>query len=231
MSNLNLWDRVSKTDPADTKKVSVGRKFTAIDAYAQIKNATAEFGPVGKGWGWEVVEHGVLESAVWLRLRLWYGDPKEQSVGQLESFGGAQFKRKGGEPFDPDEAYKKALTDAITKGLSYLGFNADVFLGKFDDNKYVEDREREVAQAHDRADQDLMAEVKKAVERAKSDQDLKNVRGLYGVRIGDLTRPLQQQIAGWVQEAKTRIEKAEEAKAGAEPEGQPGDEPPWEKEQ
>ena len=32
---------------------------------------------------------------------------------------------------------KKCSTDALTKGLSALGFNADVFLGKFDDNKYV----------------------------------------------------------------------------------------------
>jgi hypothetical protein len=25
----------------------------------------------------------------------------------------------------------------LTKGLSKLGFNADVFMGRFDDNKYV----------------------------------------------------------------------------------------------
>jgi len=34
---------------------------------------------------------------------------------------------------------KKATTDGITKCLSMLGFNADVFLGKFDDNKYVQE--------------------------------------------------------------------------------------------
>jgi hypothetical protein len=43
------------------------------------------------------------------------------------------------------DAPKSALTDAITKGLSYLGFNADVFLGKFDGNKYDEGPQR---QAH-----------------------------------------------------------------------------------
>ena len=32
---------------------------------------------------------------------------------------------------------KKVATDALTKGLSKLGFNADVFMGMFDDNKYV----------------------------------------------------------------------------------------------
>ena len=36
-----------------------------------------------------------------------------------------------------DDFAKKVATDALTKGLSKLGFNADVFLGLFDDNKYV----------------------------------------------------------------------------------------------
>ncbi len=38
---------------------------------------------------------------------------------------------------------KKARTDALTKGLSELGFNADVFLGLYDDNKYVAERQAE----------------------------------------------------------------------------------------
>ena len=36
-----------------------------------------------------------------------------------------------------DDAVKKVATDALTKGLSRLGFNSDVFEGLFDDNKYV----------------------------------------------------------------------------------------------
>ena len=37
-----------------------------------------------------------------------------------------------------DEYAKKSATDALTKGLSMIGFNSDIFLGKYDDNKYVE---------------------------------------------------------------------------------------------
>jgi hypothetical protein len=37
-----------------------------------------------------------------------------------------------------DDAPKKAMTDALTKGLSHLGVSADVFLGLYDDNKYVQ---------------------------------------------------------------------------------------------
>ena len=36
-----------------------------------------------------------------------------------------------------EEAAKQATTDAMTKALSYIGFSGDVFMGKFDDNKYV----------------------------------------------------------------------------------------------
>ncbi len=44
-----------------------------------------------------------------------------------------------------DEAPKKAMTDAMTKAFSHLGMSADVFLGKFDDSKYVENLEKEFA--------------------------------------------------------------------------------------
>ena len=45
-----------------------------------------------------------------------------------------------------DEAPKKAMTDAMTKAFSHLGMSADVFLGKFDDSKYVEQMKQEFSQ-------------------------------------------------------------------------------------
>jgi hypothetical protein len=36
-----------------------------------------------------------------------------------------------------DNFAKKIETDALTKAISKLGFNADIFLGKFDDVRYV----------------------------------------------------------------------------------------------
>jgi len=40
---------------------------------------------------------------------------------------------------------KKIETDALTKALSKLGFNADVFMGRFDDTKYVLEMKKEFA--------------------------------------------------------------------------------------
>jgi hypothetical protein len=47
------------------------------------------------------------------------------------------------------DIFKKATTDALTKGLSVLGFNADVFLGLWDDNKYVQEQKRQEQEERD----------------------------------------------------------------------------------
>ncbi len=38
---------------------------------------------------------------------------------------------------------KKIETDALTKALSKIGFNADVFMGRYDDVKYVNEMAEE----------------------------------------------------------------------------------------
>ena len=46
---------------------------------------------------------------------------------------------KDGAMTKPDADFaKKVETDALTKALSKLGFNADVFMGMYDDHKYVQ---------------------------------------------------------------------------------------------
>ena len=149
-----LWNHVAKTYPSSTKRVQQGgREFTAIDAYAQIKRATEVFGPVGSGWGWVVTDmkhfgespHDIVSVTV----EIWYHTPSLDSRESpfssercsFSSVGCAQvnMQPRGKDYVRTDsDAPKKAVTDAVTKGLSFLGFNADVFFGAFDNNKYVE---------------------------------------------------------------------------------------------
>ena len=130
MNNMKLWDEVSKTDPSNTKKVNQRGGFTAIAAHSQIMEATRAFGPIGIGWGYTVERTEVINTMFIAHVSIWHGERANvfgPIAGCAEMFG----KR-------PDsDAPKKATTDAITKGLSQIGFNADVFLGKFDDNKYI----------------------------------------------------------------------------------------------
>ena len=52
MSNLALWDKVQKTDPAFTKQASKGaHNFTSVAPMYQNKKATEQFGIQGIGWG------------------------------------------------------------------------------------------------------------------------------------------------------------------------------------
>jgi hypothetical protein len=129
--NTELWDAVCTTDPDHTKHVGQRGGFTAIDAMYQIQEATKQFGPAGQGWGWDFDLQWPQNDTIIAVVTLWHGK-KEQTVTQCG-------QKKLNTAKGPDEdAAKKAVTDGLTKCLSYLGFNADVFLGKFDDNKYVE---------------------------------------------------------------------------------------------
>jgi hypothetical protein len=133
--NLRLWNAVEKTNPAHTKKVTFGRAITAIDPYRQIKNATEQFGAAGEGWGWSVVDTKFLPTnEVACLVRVWHLSTDKY----IEQWGqNGLFMDKAEEKKDAD-CMKKATTDGLTKCLSMMGFNADIFLGKFDDSKYVQ---------------------------------------------------------------------------------------------
>jgi hypothetical protein len=137
-TNMRLWNAVCRTDPKHTKPVEFGRKFTAIDAHYQIQEATRQFGPIGEGWGYQTGSIEVVDGLVIVPVALWHGS-RDKSFGPI--YGSTTLRDRKGN-IDKD-APKKATTDALTKALSQLGFNADVFLGKFDDNKYVEEVRKE----------------------------------------------------------------------------------------
>ena len=137
---MKLWESVEKTNPAHTKAVTFGRKITAVDPYQQVKNATAQFGPVGKGWGWSVERVEYLPTnELALLIRLWHGDKSNS----FDHWGQASLFIDKAEKKKDTDCFKKATTDGVTKCLSFLGFNADVFLGKFDDNKYIAQMKQE----------------------------------------------------------------------------------------
>lgn len=154
--NMRIWAEVEKTDTRYTKSAKVGgQQITALNGTAMIMKATEVFGPVGFGFGWTVLEErfdkgaeifsGEGEKRVSLghelnhtvKIKFWAVIDGQR--GEFEQYGCTQYlyKSKYGTTTD-GEAPKKSLTDAIKKSLSMLGFSADVFLGLFDDQNYVE---------------------------------------------------------------------------------------------
>ena len=134
--NMKLWNSVETTDPKFTKKVNQRGGFTAIGAQYQLRTATETFGPIGYGWGvkdekierWEDVGLAVYTAILWYVRE---GIAEEHEIPIHSSI-----KYHSNGRVD-DDFFKKVATDALTKGLSKIGFNADVFMGMFDDNKYV----------------------------------------------------------------------------------------------
>ena len=221
-NNMVIWDKVSKTDVDHTKEVSFGRKFTAIDAHSQVMEATKEFGPVGQGWGYEnnYGETHMQDGRIiawcdvtfwWRRESEWEGNKNFHRMSFGPVRGGAilvSIDAKG-KPKNPDtDAYKKASTDGLTKLISHLGFNADVFLGQFDDNKYVQELKKEkdqAASASELAYQQDRAKFIKAIEACKEPAQMDAVLENHKLWMAGLSVSVATEMRSWVLKKKTEL--------------------------
>jgi len=167
-NNLELWDTVQTTDPQYTKRVNQRGGFTAIAAQSQVKRATEVFGIMGHGWGVEDEKFTTVEGTtmVLYTANLWY--KFNTRTGAIPIHSSIKYGANG--RYDDDFA-KKVATDALTKGLSKLGFNADVFMGLFDDNKYVNDVASKFKKVSDNS---WIIEITKASKKL-SDTDRKKI--------------------------------------------------------
>lgn len=148
-NNLSLWSEFEKTDPNHTKQFSgkAGFSGTAINAAYILKTLTDRFGPCGRGWKFvledERVEDGhLLNDRDISKLHIVRGHLSYCMDGQWYETG-PQFGQttlvgtnKYG-PYTDEEAPKKSITDCLAKCALMLGIGADIHLGLYDDNKYV----------------------------------------------------------------------------------------------
>lgn len=203
--NMQIWDRVEKTDTRYTKDAKVGgQQITSLNGTAMIMKATEVFGPVGIGFGWSVLEERFDKGAEMfvgegdkraslgfelnhtVKIKFWIKHDGER--GEFEQYGCTPYlyKSKYGTTTD-GEAPKKSLTDAIKKSLSMLGFSADVFLGMFDDRDYVQQLQAEQAieQAEDkeaeieRQKQERLDYIRSVVETMQGAQSLQELKKLH----------------------------------------------------
>lgn len=151
--NMVIWDQVKETDPRFTKDAKVdGQDITSISGTYIDMRATEIFGPVGEGWGWDILwerfdegapildkegKVATFEKTHTLYLRLWYRH--EGTTRHVRQFGHTKYLYRTEYGYRTDHEYgKKSLTDAKKKCLSCIGFSADIHLGMFDDSTYVE---------------------------------------------------------------------------------------------
>jgi hypothetical protein len=220
---MRIWNAVSRTDIDHTKPVSFGaRKFTAIDAHYQIMEATRIFGPIGEGWGYQNIYDTIClqdgKVLAWCDVTIWWSIPgtwegikapsKRNRFGPIRGCAVLIGASADGKSKAPDtDAFKKSSTDALTKGLSHLGFNADVFLGMFDDNKYVAElkKDKEAALSVSSNEQvkqrtDFISKIQGAKDVAAIDVVMESFKDY----VNKLPVGVAVELRAWVEKQKTQ---------------------------
>lgn len=178
--NLHIWKQVQRTDPARTKrqdttngKGEITRTITSIKPVYQYMRATEIFGPIGIGWGVDVVEErfdrgiplmesiidgagreigkkvmrdgdGSIITSLNHTMKITLWYLLNGKRGEVTAYGHTKALYSSKYGLTvEEEPSKKSLTDATTKALSSLGFSADVYLGLFEDAEYKQENERE----------------------------------------------------------------------------------------
>ena len=143
--NMTLWNAVSKTNPAHTKKAKIGGMgITAIAPQYQIMSATEQWGPYGVKWGFKAIEldYSLIPTFKLVVFKGTFFCPD----GEFQIINSSKMYMDRNEKMVDADFAKKIETDAMTKALSKMGFNADVFMGCFDDVAYVANAKAEFAE-------------------------------------------------------------------------------------
>ena len=207
-NNLSLWNKVEKTNPKYTKKAKVGgNNITSISPQFQVMNATEQFGSYGSKWGFRniVLDYSITNTPILLSVLDWNTKVTTEikSILGLVGFKATFFYPDGefeitnsikiftdNKHSKIDDNYAKKLeTDALTKALSKLGFNADIFMGKFDDVRYVNEMNAE------------FNPIKKPSEKLKECKNLKELAAVYTA----LTRTEQTAMTALKDELKLTL--------------------------
>lgn len=136
METMKIYENLRNV-PQHAKKTFNNGKFsgTDINPMWRIKRMTEVFGTCGFGWYYEVLHRDTLQvedticTFIGINLYVKQGDEWSKPIyGE----GGNTFstKTKSGYLSVSDEAYKMALTDALSNATKQLGLGADVWFEK-----------------------------------------------------------------------------------------------------
>jgi hypothetical protein len=210
LDNLDLWNRLKRTDPKATKPFTRAGGFrgTQIDPTWRFQTMTEVFGPVGKGWGYEQMDWTIAERMIFICARVWYVDPTTgETCWTGPQWGGTEMvRRRNGIEAPDDECFKMSMTDAVGKCLLQIGL-------AFFAAKANPDLQPDAVAAFE-------AEVRKRLNACLDLDDLEEVwRAGVGTRlreIGAVDKAAQHRITGLFAQKKAEIIKREESREAAE---------------
>lgn len=147
---LKIYDAV-RSVPEDAQKIIRGGRLngmTNINPMWRIKKLTEQFGACGFGWYYDIkkmwLENSMASDEIVANVEIdLYVKIGDEWSKPIRGVGGSMFlaHEKNGLHTD-DEAYKKALTDAISVACKALGMGADIYWDS-DSTKYDRTADRE----------------------------------------------------------------------------------------
>lgn len=173
--NLNIYNELRSVPSEAQKQFNNGRfSGTDINPMWRIKKMTEVFGAVGFGWYYEIANREIVNSqdgtqCAFVSINLYVKVGGEWSK-PIYGEGGNTFssKNKQGYVNTSDEAFKMALTDAVSNATKQLGLGADIWFAN-DKTKYTKNEH----------DSDLLAAALQEVKAARSIETLQDVWNGY----------------------------------------------------
>jgi len=146
MENLKIWDKL-KVVPTEAQKTIAGGRLkgmTDINPQWRLHVMTEIFGVCGIGWYYTIekqwLEPGDAENVcAFCNINLYVKNDNDEWSMPIPGTGGSSYiaKEKYG-IHTSDEAYKMALTDALSVAMKAIGVGATVYSGGNDYSKYTQ---------------------------------------------------------------------------------------------
>lgn len=135
MENMSIYNKYRAVPKEAQREIKAGRLkgMTDINSMWRIECLTKEFGPCGVGWYYTVDEKRLDEgtegvTVATVEISLYVKNEGEWSM-PIKGIGGSPFTAKESKGlYTSDEAFKMALTDALSVSCKALGIAADIYL-------------------------------------------------------------------------------------------------------
>lgn len=142
--NLKIWNNIKRPPVSALQKIKAGRLkgMSDINPQWRLEALTNQFGPCGVGWKYEIAKawtddgsEGITVVNVEIKLYIKHDGAWSDPIPGM---GGSQLiKKESAGMYTNDEAYKMALTDALSVAGKALGLASDIYMGLWDGSKYL----------------------------------------------------------------------------------------------
>lgn len=186
MSNMDIWNKVARPPATALKPITGGRLKgkTDINPQWRFQAMTEVFGAAGVGWKYTIdklwTEPGSDGQIMAFALINLYTAKEKDWNQPIPGIGGSTLiQKETGGLYSNDEAYKMAVTDALSVAMKSLGVAADIYAGLWDGSKYRETIKegKGVHKPSDGAFESLDADMQTHVKDVADEVKLKVVKG------------------------------------------------------